>query len=436
MELEGSLKSFNLLEILQFLSIGKLTGTLTLSKGLKEIILFIRTGKVVYSSQMTMGEKICRALIEKELIQRSRFENILLRENPEREFSVLVKSLIDENKLDKMILEDLVKLFIEDLVWEILLWDGGNFKFNHGPVELNPVLAVEVDIESLCIEGSRRLEDCKKFLAVIPTIDLVPTLKQVSPKIIDSLRQMTYEWKVLSLINGYRNVESIIEQSGSGVFEIHRILAFLITSNVIDLTPPEEAYRKLETRVKGYIGADKLNVVSTPQSVENSVAKSVTGRLLQVFQPAKEKETVQKKVSALTIFANLYNQLFDKLEAKGIFNENTVETQGIASLLFWQGILNEYPRVDLIYSINNHLYVERFEKFINYINNERFTQNCLEEAKIALIKGIKQLYKLGSDSVGIKQMNKFIQTVVQDIKVRFENPKVDLDSVVNKIIQQ
>ena len=202
MELEGSLKSFNLLEILQFLSIGKLTGTLTLSKGLKEIVLFVRTGKVVYSSQMTMGEKICRALIEKELIQRSRFENILLRENPEREFSVLVKSLIDENKLDKMILEDLVKLFIEDLVWEILLWDGGNFKFNHGPVELNPVLAVEVDIESLCIEGSRRLEDCKKFLAVIPTIDLVPTLKQVSPKIIDSLRQMTYEWKVLSLING------------------------------------------------------------------------------------------------------------------------------------------------------------------------------------------------------------------------------------------
>lgn len=431
MELEGSLKSFNLLEILQFLSIGKLTGTLTLSKGLKEIILFIRTGKVVYSSQMTMGEKICRALIEKELIQRSRFENILLRENPEREFSVLVKSLIDENKLDKMILEDLVKLFVEDMVWEVLLWDGGNFKFNHGPVELNPVIAVEVDIESLCIEGSRRLEDCKKFLAVIPMINLVPTLKQVSPKIIDSLRQMTYEWKVLSLINGYRNVESIIEQSGSGVFETHRILAFLITSNVIDLTPPEEAYRKLETRVKGYIGADKLNVVSTQQSVENSVAKSVAGRLLQVFQPAKEKEAVQKKVSALTIFANLYNQLFDKLEAKGIFNENRD-----SALLFWQAILNEYPRVDLIYSINNHLYVDRFEKFINYINNERFTQNCLEEAKIALIKGIKQLYKLGSGSVGIKQMNKFIQTVVQDIKVRFENPKVDLDSVVNKIIQQ
>jgi len=432
MELEGSLKSFNLLEILQFLSIGKLTGTLILAKGSKEIVLYIRTGRVVYSSEMELGEKICHALVEKNLIQRSGFENLLLRENPEKEFNALIKSLLDENKLDKFVLEDLVKLFIEDMVWEILLWDGGNFKFNHSSVELNSVIAVEVNIESLGIEGSRRLEDCKKFLSIIPSPNLVPRLKQVTSKIIDSLRQMAYEWKVLSLINGYRNVESIIEQSGSGVFETYRILSFLISSNVIELTSPEETYNRFEEKAKVYVEANRIkDDVVVSQVVDSGVRKGLAGKFLKILQLSKEREEPQRKVSALTIFASLYNLLFDKLEAKGVFNENRD-----AVLLLWQGILNEYPRIDLIYSVKNRLYIERFEKFLSFIDNEKFTQNCFEEAKMALIKGIKLLYKLGWDSLGGRQINKVMQIIVQEIKSKLVSPKVDIDLVINKIIQQ
>ena len=92
MELEGNLKSFSLLEILQFLSIGKLTGILSLSKGTKNIVLFIRAGKVVYSSEMKIGEKICSALVGKGLIKRADYEDALLKENSDQEFCNCIKT--------------------------------------------------------------------------------------------------------------------------------------------------------------------------------------------------------------------------------------------------------------------------------------------------------------------------------------------------------
>ena len=71
MELEGRLNpAMSLPEVLQFLSMGKMTGTLTIKHGNYTAALVIRQGKLINSSSLGRPRKLGQMVVNRGLVPR------------------------------------------------------------------------------------------------------------------------------------------------------------------------------------------------------------------------------------------------------------------------------------------------------------------------------------------------------------------------------
>lgn len=77
MELEGSLKAFSLPEVLQFLSMQKMSGHLHLDQPTYSIVLTIKGGRIVNSSTLQRSRKLGEMLVQRSLLKRRDLEEVL-----------------------------------------------------------------------------------------------------------------------------------------------------------------------------------------------------------------------------------------------------------------------------------------------------------------------------------------------------------------------
>ena len=74
--LEGSLSSFNLFEILQFLRLGAMTGVLTVEREDEQIQLMVRDGKIVNSSIFTHRQRLGELLLVRGIVTRRELDEM------------------------------------------------------------------------------------------------------------------------------------------------------------------------------------------------------------------------------------------------------------------------------------------------------------------------------------------------------------------------
>jgi hypothetical protein len=128
MGISGSLKDVSVADVMQFVHLGRRTGTLLLANGAQRAMIGFHAGRLV-SVQAPRTPKLGDLLISSGLIDRGILDEAILRQGQEREHRSLGQMLIGSGDIDAEALRRMVARQIEQAVSEVMLWDNGTFEF-------------------------------------------------------------------------------------------------------------------------------------------------------------------------------------------------------------------------------------------------------------------------------------------------------------------
>jgi CheY-like chemotaxis protein len=230
--IRGNLASFRIIEVMQLLGLQRQTGRLVISHGGEEAEIFFKEGMIGFAS---FNCSVVRGGMEDLLRRSCRIGDESLRHVTriaEMTGKPVDGVLAQEKVLDVKTFSDCLRRHTESVVYKAMAWKDGEFFFEKAqpPVFVNPV-ALKVD--DLLIEGARRADEW------ILIQQRIPNFSAVFEPMIGNAEELTRrglsgaDMKVVSLVDGRRTVQEIIDASGLSDFDVAKSLFILLSVNLV-----------------------------------------------------------------------------------------------------------------------------------------------------------------------------------------------------------
>jgi hypothetical protein len=126
--ISGSLKDVSVADVMQFIHLGRRTGTLLLSRGPERAMIGFHGGRLV-SAQAPRTPKLGDILVSSGMIDRGILDSAIRAQNEERERRSLGQILVTSGSIDAQGLRQVIAQQIEQAVSEVMVWDTGTFEF-------------------------------------------------------------------------------------------------------------------------------------------------------------------------------------------------------------------------------------------------------------------------------------------------------------------
>lgn len=418
MELEGRLDSaVSLPEVLQFVGMNRLTGSLSVTHGEKVVRIGIRAGRVVNSSSVERPRKLGYMLVTRGLVSRRDVEEAILKQERSLRQPPLGDLLVDQGLLTREQLSQAIRLQVEEEVYDLFALREGTFKFEHSSEQEVGPAVVELDVDRLVMEGARREDEWARIVKNIPSEAAVPSVVRVGGRADLDIDNLTPdEWRVLSLINGFSTVESICQRSGVGRFETCRILNSFLAAGLIRLeketAPVEPPVAGPPVMMQGMKGESGPN---TPRP-KASQPGTTSARLLALFSrrrdvpqpdggvpaaaPPPEPEPALHYPNSVACLTDLTNNLIRRLVSDPNFY--TGQADDHLAEQCWRTAVTVCPRADLVTASGNRLDSGRFDRFVERAGVEGAFKGSYAETLEAVTRCLKMLYVLAAQRLGPK----------------------------------
>ncbi|HEY0556425.1 MAG TPA: DUF4388 domain-containing protein [Thermoanaerobaculia bacterium] len=128
MGISGSLKDVSVADVMQFIHLGRRTGTLLLSRGGERSMIGFHGGRLV-SAQAPRTPKLGNLLVSSGMIDRGILDAAIRSQNEELERRSLGQILVTSGSIDAEGLRRMIAEQIEQAVSEVMVWDTGTFEF-------------------------------------------------------------------------------------------------------------------------------------------------------------------------------------------------------------------------------------------------------------------------------------------------------------------
>jgi hypothetical protein len=237
MAFEGDIKDFSLAEVMQIIGQGRKTGTLSVEGERETIYIYFKEGKAVFATPSNLREQLGTMLLREGRITEEQLELGLRAQkkmraegNPIRLGAILVAM----EALDRGTLEAKIKHQIKESIYAAIGERTGRFRFfPEMDIEDEDIL-VSLNVEHIILEGARRIEEWSQIKDVIRSYHEVYVINP-NPASSDSINLSSSEWRVVSLLDGKRDISTVAEKAGMSRFEVCRLVYGLINMNMVRL---------------------------------------------------------------------------------------------------------------------------------------------------------------------------------------------------------
>ena len=128
MGISGSLKDVSVADVMQFIHLGRRTGTLLLNRGLQKAMIGFHLGRLV-SAQAPQTPKLGDLLVSSGMIDRGILDRAIMAQRDALEHRSLGQILVTSGSIDPEGLRQMIAQQIEQAVSEVMIWDSGTFDF-------------------------------------------------------------------------------------------------------------------------------------------------------------------------------------------------------------------------------------------------------------------------------------------------------------------
>jgi hypothetical protein len=233
MSVSGNLKTMLPGDLLQWLSLGQKTGTLCVRNKGTEKKIFFRNGRVISSASNDPREYLGQFLMSHGYITEPELMKAMEVQAQSR--ILLGKILVMIDVITEEDLQRLMRLKAEEEIYDIFLWNEGDFQFADDELPQMEMIPLQVDVTGLIMEGTRRVDEWNRIHTLIGHEGLVPSLvKELPPEELDDDAQRM----VVNAIDGKRSLAELVLESRSSSFNVASTIYHLTREGYVKLTDP------------------------------------------------------------------------------------------------------------------------------------------------------------------------------------------------------
>jgi hypothetical protein len=416
MELEGNLATFQFGDVLKFLSMGRMTGTLILENEKRSIVLLIRDGALKGSASADRDVKLGQLLVQQGRLGRKQLSETLEQQRERRGMLRLGKLLVDRKLVSRETLQSTVALQVKEELWEAFSWTSGSFRFEHGPFQDPDDDLLSMPIEPLIEEGAERLEQWRAIAANLGHMDDVyrACVRIAGPP---EAALTPAAWRVLSLINGRIALKGLIALSGLGKFETLSSLDRLLTLGLIESTGrrSDPSEKRANGRRSSPAAATDSQANETPAESDGAggglrslfgLRRRASGGKNQTDPGSPAVAALAEVVSAAATAAAphatdvafacaILNRLADRYEEALGRNDPRSSLEAA-----WDAETVRRPRADLVRLAGGRLDPARYEAYVKRAGGiDRFLAGCHEETMEALTAAGRTYVKQAQEAI-------------------------------------
>ena len=228
MAIRGNLSEASLADVLQLLAIGQKTGCLSVAgEGTFGTIHFDR-GRIVYAGIVNRRDRLGDRLVRSGAITADTLARVLAIATAPDDRDV-ADALLADGLVERDVIEPLYRAQVEDAVYHLFGWTHGTFTFEADTRPTQRDVLISVSADSLLLEGARRVDEWTLIGRKIPSLDLIFEVDAVRVSQCEVPLSIVQE-RILPLVDGILDVNTIVERSGLGEFDVGKAIYGLLTA--------------------------------------------------------------------------------------------------------------------------------------------------------------------------------------------------------------
>ncbi len=219
MGITGNLKTMQLGELFQWLSLGSKTGTLLIDGHGVEKRIYFQDGRIASTSSSDQREYLGHFLVSNGFITEEELKMAM--EVQEESQILLGKILVMINAIAEADLLRLMRKKAEESIYDVFLWTEGNFEFVDGEMPDQKMVPLSLDVTGIIMEGMRRYDEWQLIRQRVPDSTVVPDI--VRPLDMESVGDR--EKLIVPYIDGQRSIEEIALQTHNAEFVVSKLIS-------------------------------------------------------------------------------------------------------------------------------------------------------------------------------------------------------------------
>lgn len=241
MAIKGSLKEASLPDVFQLLALGQKPGCLSVADRNNFGYIYFDKGRISYASIVNRRDRLGDILVKHKKITPEQL-NAAVEEQAHERDRRLGEILISHNAITREDLEHFIRVQIEEAVYFLFTWTQGTFSFESDVYPEREEFLVSISPQSLLLEGARRIDEWSLIEKKITSFDLVFSVDRERLESSD-IELTEQQRQILPLLDGVRDVASVIEDAGIVEFEVGKALYGLISAGFAHRTGRSQAPR-------------------------------------------------------------------------------------------------------------------------------------------------------------------------------------------------
>jgi len=222
MALSGNLRTMLPGDLLQWLSLGQKTGTLVISNKRVEKKIFFRNGRVISSASNDPREYLGQFLMSHGYITEPELKKAM--EVQQQSGILLGKILVMIDVINEPDLVRFMRLKAEEEIYDIFLWNDGDFYFVDDELPQMEMIPLQVDVTGIIMEGTRRVDEWARIREIVPNEAVIPKML----KDVDYSELEEVEEPIVRAIDGKRTIADLVLESRSSAFTVSSTVSALV----------------------------------------------------------------------------------------------------------------------------------------------------------------------------------------------------------------
>lgn len=242
MALKGNLRDFTTTQLLNLINLARKTGTLSV-QGSDAARISFREGKLIYAEMGQQEGSLARVLhrsgkltAEQSNYIESKFKG---RSDKQLGHKLIQSKLVTQNDIIQSIRQHVL-----DVVYKLFTWAEGSFKFDANEMPFAHRITIPIDLESVIMEGSRRLQESERLQEELPNLDASLKFVDRPDAKLRNVNLTVEEWRIISYVNPKNTIRQIAKANNLSEFQIRRTVYGMMQAGIVELIEPPKKQEK------------------------------------------------------------------------------------------------------------------------------------------------------------------------------------------------
>ncbi|MEZ4645696.1 MAG: DUF4388 domain-containing protein [Chloroflexota bacterium] len=276
MALKGNLRDFSTTQLLNLINLARKTGTLTI-QGKEVAHVSFREGKLIYAHMGSENSNLAIVLQNAGKLseEQARIIQTKAKGTSDKQLGHL---LIQAGYVTQSDIIQSVRQYVLDVVYKLFTWAEGLFRFDANELPSPDRITIPIDLESVIMEGSRRLKEWEILQEELPDLDVSLRFTDRPDARLRNINLTVEEWRVISFINPRNSIRQIARANNLSDFEIRRIVYGMLQAGLVEFTTPPKTESSATTSTTTTVTTSRRDHASEQQSPAEK--RSVVIRLI------------------------------------------------------------------------------------------------------------------------------------------------------------